>query len=153
MSQFNFRLEKVLKHRKGLVDRNSLQVAKADRRVARLARNIVELEGNITRQHRAMAPCEGQRLQASKLIAGTAWLDHLQLLRNDMEDQLDEATRDLVRFRSRLTESWRDLEVFSRLKDRQEAGWRTNLDRREIQEADEIGQVCRGGYSQVKVTR
>ncbi len=153
MSQFSFRLEKVWKHRKGVVDKNSLEVAKADRRVALLARNIVELEGNITRQNRNLAPSDGQQLQAGRLIAGAAWLDHLQTLRNDLEDQLDTATRDLSRFRSRLTESWRDLEVLSRLKDRQETTWRTDRERRERREADEIGQICRGRHGQAKVSR
>ena len=153
MSQFNFRLEKVWKHRQGLVDKNSLEVAKADRMVARLAKHIVELEGNITRQNQVLAPTEGQQLLASRLIAGTAWLDHLQTLRNDLEGQLDAATRDLVRFRSRLTESWRDLEVLSRLKDRQEETWRTNLERRERREADEIGQICCGRERLAKLSR
>ena len=153
MNRFNFRLEKVLRHRQGLVDKNSLEVAKADRRVARLARHIVELEGNITRQNRTLAPREGQQLQASRLIAGTAWLDHLQTLRTDLESQLDTATRDLTRFRSRLTESWRDLEVLSRLKDRQKATWRTDESRQERREADEIGRSCRSPHGMDKDSR
>ena len=153
MNQFNFRLDKVMRHRQGLVDKNSLAVAKADRRVARLARHIVELDGNVMRQNRTLAPREGQQLQASRLIAATAWLDHLQTLRTDLEGQLETATRDLARFRSRLTESWRDLEVLSRLKDRQKTTWRTAQARQERREADEIGQSCRSRHGKAKVSR
>ena len=153
MSRFNFRLEKVWRHRQRLVDKNSLEVAKADRRLARLARHIVELDGNIARQARTMAPRENQELQASELIAGTAWLDHMTALRNEYEGHLVTATRDLSRFRSRLTESWRDLEVLSRLRDRQEETWRTAEDRRELREADEIAQISRVRHGQEKVSR
>lgn len=143
MSQFNFRLEKVWQHRRQLVDKNSLDVARADRRVARLARQIVELEGTISRHNLDLAPREGQKLRASDLISETAWLNHLHSLRSDLEGQLEEATRDLNRFRSRLTESWRDLEVLSRLKDRQETNWKSARDKRERKEEDEIGRNIR----------
>ncbi|MEN8005392.1 MAG: flagellar export protein FliJ [Candidatus Krumholzibacteriota bacterium] len=152
MSQFNFRLEKVWRHRQRLVDKNSLEVAQADRRVARLARHIVELDGNISRHHHTLEPCIGQQLQTSELITGAAWLDHLQTLRSDLEGQLETATRDLARFRARLTESWRDLEILSRLKDRQEATWQTVQDRKERRETDEIGRSRRRRPGQVQVS-
>lgn len=153
MSQFNFRLEKVWRHRQGLVDRNSVEVAKADRRVARLARQIVELDGAIARHNLNLAPREGQQLQASELISSAAWLDHLQSLRRDLEGQLETATRDLARYRSRLTESWRDLEVLSRLKDRQKTTWRASREKRQRREDDEIGQLSRIRHGGVKVSR
>ncbi len=153
MSGFNFRLEKVWAHRQRMVDKNSLEVANADRRVGRLARNIVELDGNISRQNQVLVPHEGQVLRASRLITDTAWLDHLHNLRDDLENQLDTATRDLTRFRSRLTESFRDLEVLSKLKDRQETTWQTTQERRERREADEISRTCRIRHGVAKFSR
>jgi flagellar export protein FliJ len=152
MSQFNFRLEKVWRHRQQLVDKNSLEVAQADRRMARLARQIVELNGTIARHNLDLAPREGQKLLASDLISKTAWLDHLQSLRGDLESQLEDATRDLSRYRSRLTESWRDLEVLSRLKDRQETTWNTARDKLERKEEDEIGRTIRIRHGGVKIS-
>ncbi len=152
MSQFNFRLEKVWRHRQQLVDKNSLDVAQADRRVALLARQIVELEGTIARHNLDLAPRDGQKLRANDLISETAWLHHLHSLRGDLEGQLEEATRDLNRYRSRLTESWRDLEVLSRLKDRQETNWKTARDKRERKEEDEIGRSVRIRHGGVKIS-
>jgi flagellar export protein FliJ len=153
MSGFKFRLEKVRRHRERLVDKNSLAVAKADRRVARLARQIVELEESITRQARSLVPGQGQLLRPGDLIAGSAWLEHLQTLKIELVGRLEEATRDLARHRVRLTESWRDLEILSRLRDRQQASWQAAEDRRERREADEIGRACRMWHGPTKVSR
>ena len=141
MSDFKFRLEKVWKHRRGIVDEHSLAVARTDRQVATLSRQIVELDENITRHARTMVPREGLTIRARDLIEGATWLDHLYHLHEDLDYKLQTEVRNLERYRSRLTESWRDLEVLSRLRERQEENWRIGQDQRERKKMDEIGQI------------
>jgi len=141
MTAFKFRLEKVLKHRRRVVDEHSRDVARADRRVAALSRRIAELDQDIVRHTHSMIPREGHALHARDLIGGTSWQDHLHHMREDLDGRLQTAVKDLARYRSRLTGSWRDLEVLSGLKDRQKDNWRVAQDRRERREMDEIGQI------------
>lgn len=140
MATFKFRLEKVWRHRRKIVDQNSIALAGADKRVATLSRQIVELDRNIDRYSRSMVSPGGQALQVPDLIAGATWLEHLHDLNEDLDSRLQIAVKDLDRHRSRLTESWRDLEVLSRLRDRQSENWQLDQDRKERKEMDEIGQ-------------
>ncbi len=153
MGTFQFRLEKVWKHRRRVVDEHSLAVARANRRVALFSRQIIELDDNIARHARTMLPGDGRTLRAQDLIAGATWLDHLHHLREDLDSQLQTAVKDLDRYRSRLTECWRDLEVLSRLRDRQAENWRVGQDKRERREMDEIGQVRAFRHGATKVSR
>ena len=153
MAAFQFRLEKVWKHRRKIVDENSIAVAVADQRVAVLARQIVELDRNLDRHARSMVRPEGNALHTGDLIAGTTWLEHLHHLNEDLDIQLQKAVKDLERYRSRLTESWRDLEVLSKLRDRQSEDWRAGQERWERKEMDEIGQFRAFRHDATKVSR
>ncbi len=153
MATFKFRLEKVLKHRRKIVDENSIAVAGADQRVATLSRQIVELDLNINRHTRSIVPRGDTTLHARDLIAGATWLEHLHSLNEDLDNRLQMAVKDLDRHRSRLTESWRDLEVLSRLRDRQSENWRVDQDRRERKEMDEIGQYRAFRHGESKFSR
>jgi flagellar export protein FliJ len=153
MAAFRFRLEKVWKHRRKIVDENSIAVAGANQRVANLARQIVELEKNIDRYARSLVQREGITLHSRDLIAGATWLEHLHNLNEDLDKQLQRAVRDLESYRARLTESWRDLEVLSKLRDRQSENCRVDQDRRERKEMDEIGQYRAFRHEATKVSR
>ena len=59
MSTFKFRLEKVWKHRRTVVDEHSVAVARSNRKVAKLSRQVVELDQTIARQARSMVPAAG----------------------------------------------------------------------------------------------
>ena len=141
MTTFKFRLEKVWKQRRKIVDEHSIATACADQRVAALSRQIVELDHNIARHSRSMVQREGDILLSEDLIAGATWQDHLYHLGDDLDNKLQTAVKDLERCRSRLNGSWRDLEVLSRLRDRQSENWRAGQDRKERKQMDEIGQI------------
>lgn len=141
METFKFRLEKVWKHRQKIVDENSVAAASADRKVAALSRQIVELDHNIARHARSMVQREGNILHSGDLTAGATWQAHLHHLGEDLDNKLQTAVKDLERCRSRLTGSWRDLEVLSRLRDTQSDNWRAGQNRRERKQMDEIGQI------------
>ena len=153
METFKFRLEKVWKQRRKIVDEHSIAAACADQRVAALSRQIVELDQNIARHARSMVQREGNIFHSRDLIAGATWQDHLHQLGEDLDDKLQMAVKDLERCRARLTGSWRDLEVLSRLRGRQSENWRARQNRRERKQMDEIGQIRAFRQSATKVTR
>jgi flagellar export protein FliJ len=150
MGTFKFRLEKVWKHRRQVVDEHSVAVARINRKVAALSREIEDLETNIARQAGTMVRTKGDNLLPGDLISGATWLAHLHHLRTELGTSLQNVVNDLEDSRSRLTESWRDLEVLSRLRDRQAENWRTSQDTRDRKEMDEIGQFRAFRHSATK---
>jgi len=150
MASFKFRLEKVWKHRRKVVDERSLAVAAVNRKVSALTRQIVDIEANIVRHAGTMVRSEGDTLLPRDLITGASWQGHLHDLREDLDTRLQKAGKDLERSRSGLAESWRDLEVLSRLRDRQAEYWRIGQDTRDRKEMDEIGQIRAFRHSATK---
>ena len=153
METFKFRLEKVWKHRRKIVDEHSIAAASADQRVAALSRQIVELDHNIALHARSMVQGDGNILRSKDLIADATWQDHLYHLGQELDIKLQTAVKDLERCRSRLTGSWRDLEVLSRLRERQSENWRAQQNRRERKQMDEIGQIRAFRQNSTKVSR
>ena len=140
MASFQFRLEKVWKHRQKIVDQHSLEVARVNRQVSALSQRVVKIDGDIHLQSCSMERPKGQELNSQDLTTETAWLNHLHQLRDELDLQLRAALKDLDRHRSRLADSWRDLEVLSRLKERQTGVWQKEQGKRLRREMDEIGQ-------------
>ena len=141
MSTFKFRLEKVWKHRRTVVDEHSLALARSNRKVAKLSRQEVELDNTISLQARALDHSTGESRPPRDLVSGSDWLEHLHRLREELDGNLQQAVKDLERSRSRLTASWRDLEILSQLRDRHFATWKVDQEKRLQKEMDEIGQV------------
>lgn len=141
MGTFQFRLEKVWKHRRSIVDKHSLEVARVNRQVSTLSQRIVKIDGDIHLQSCNMVRPGGEDMNPQDLIVETTWLNHLRQLRNELDQELRTALQDLERHRSRLEDSWRDLEVLSRLKDRKAQAWQIDQDKKERREMDEIGQI------------
>jgi flagellar export protein FliJ len=141
MGSFQFRLEKVWKHRRRIADQHSIEVARVNRQVSLLSQKIVEIDGDIHMQSCSMVRTGGQVMNSQDLTTQTIWLNHLHQMRDELDQQLRTALKDLERHRSRLADSWRDLEVLSRLKERQAEVWQTEQNKRQRKEMDEIGQV------------
>lgn len=141
MAGFVFRLEKVHEYRKRIVDQKSLALAEAQKRIDHLNERIGGMEQAIADQERAMMDEDVGQLHPGTLISGTAWLEHLHQVRDEFSRELAVATDDWAAGRARLTEAWREYEVLSRLRERQEETWRGARTNRERREMDEIGQV------------
>lgn len=133
-----------------MVDEHSVAVARGEKRVADLARSMALLDQDIARQEMTLAAVEGETLGIRKLRDATTWLNHLRLRRENMDSELQAAVRDLDRWRSALTEAWRELEVLSRLREQQEAQWAENQKRTERRDMDEIGQIRAFRHGQAK---
>jgi flagellar export protein FliJ len=150
MKGFTFRLEKVWSHRKRMVDEHSVAVARGEKRVADLARSMALLDQDIARQEMTLAAVEGETLGIRELRDATTWLNHLRRRRENMDFEIQAAVRELDRWRSALTEAWRELEVLSRLREQQEAQWAENQKRTERRDMDEIGQIRAFRHGQAK---
>lgn len=133
---FVFRLEKVLKHRRRLVDLRSRDVAAAAARVAEIGRAVAERrdDQHRTAEHGATALRVEERRRCSD------WIDHLETLVARLESQRAAAVDELAAAREILHQAWRDREVLEKLRRRREAEWQTEMARRERADLDEIGQ-------------
>ena len=141
MGIFRFRLEKVSEHRQRQVDRCSLAVANANQRLEQIKKMQARLENDIQRQAQVMADRRGGEVSSRDFVAGTAWLNHRYEQAESLGQMMARNVEELAEARDQLARAWRDLEVLSRLRVRQEADWQLVQDRRDRREMDEIGQL------------
>ncbi len=141
MAAFRFGLENVWRHRQRCVEVDSQQVARAERKVAALARELALLDEEIKLQADALARDGGQIIKAPELIARTTWLDHLRQRREALAQGMQAAVAALRETRAGLTEAWQELEVLSQLRERKKSEWHLEKSARERRDMDEIGQI------------
>ena len=138
---FNFRLDKVLKFRQRLVDRQALAVAAAEAELAEITDKVAAIEMDITRRKQDPRSLPQRSVDVQDLVAKAAWLEYLLKMRARYLVAQQDAASKLADERARLTETWRDLEVLVKLKEKQHQEWRHAQDKAELKELDEIGQI------------
>lgn len=138
---FTFRLEKIARYRQKLVDDQGREVAQALRLVGDHEARLRSIGEDITAQVSGLAAPGQTKLTVQEMMARTAWISHLEELREEIAHDLQHARQDLVRHRERLNELWQDLEVLKKLRSRQEQAWRERQAKRESRDLDEIGQL------------
>ncbi len=148
---FVFRLEKVLKYRKQIVDNASREVAKANQQVRAIEDRISDIREDIHDQENSNFMCGKQLLQVQDLAGRAGWLEHLNSLKTAMELEKAEALIIVEDQMIRLNEAYRELEVLNKLKDRQKRLWEKSQRSRENKEFDEIAQIRAARQSRNKV--
>jgi len=138
---FTFRLEKIMKLRRRAVDQQALVVADANRALTEICDSLAELEVEIVRQKDDPQRMSDRAISVQDLVAKTSWLQHLLRMQETHLAARDQAEANLAGERRKLTETWRDLEVLVKLKERQHDDWRCSQDKLEKRELDEIGQI------------
>jgi flagellar export protein FliJ len=133
---FRFRLEKVLSHRRRLVDLRSRDVAAAAYRVAGIERSITDRRAD--QAHTAARGATALRVEEKRRCA--AWITHLEELIARLEADRRTAAAALDEARAALHAAWRDREVLEQLRRRRLAEWQAETARRERADLDEIGQ-------------
>jgi flagellar export protein FliJ len=149
---FRFRLEKVRKYRRLLVDRQAQAVAEANRSVANLNLRLRGIDEDLQRLVSAPDSCTDGQVLVQDLLVKTRWLEHLRRQRDDLLNQREQAGAELKKQRDLLSSVWRDLEVLDRLKERQRQQWLTEQGQQERRELDEIGQVRADRHRRSKVS-
>lgn len=136
MAVFRFGLEKVLEHRRRLVDLRARDLAAAESRAASLTGRIAAVRAEQDR-------CEDDGgtgdLDVRRLAARTAWIARLDGVAARLEQERKVALAAVGAARAALQEAWREREVLVQLRERRHGEWLAERNRREIAELDEIG--------------
>jgi len=149
---FVFRLEKVMKFRKRIVEKHTRDVASANRVVSAITEKLDLLNEDIHRLLNDNLTEMSRTLDVSALISRGQWLDHMETLHDEVAAELSLAENELALKRAQLTQSWRDLEVLERLKEKQKMQWLEEQRKQENKDLDEIGQIRADRMQREKVS-
>lgn len=138
---FQFRLEKVARYRRNLVDERGREVAEVNRIVAGLKAQIEAVNTDISRHLQDFSDEAAPVVSVQGMMSRTMWVSHLEEMREEFSEELIQANEELNQRRERLNEAWRDLEILNKLREKQEAAWRDEQFKRENQDLDEIGRI------------
>ena len=136
---FRFRLEKVLEHRRRLVDRESVRLQEATLTLNQIRVQGDALRGEITElgRHADTLRRAGQPVQFWQLQTGFLAVQAQRLAELRESEQV--AAASVKRQREKLIELQRDKEVLGKLAARRRQEWNLAVMRRERKELDEIG--------------
>jgi len=135
---FTFGLERVRELREHTEAQAKEHLAASLNQRVRGAALLAQASEQLAEAARAARPEEGDRLNSSDLIAHERWM---QALRREQEDKalhLDRLEAEVDARRSALGDASREREILERLKSRQLAAHRAEMDRREGVALDEI---------------
>lgn len=138
MAAFRFPLEKVLEHRRRLVDLRARDLAAAGSAAAALAARIAERR-DAQRRCETVATGGGLCLDVRLLAARTAWIARLDREIATLEKERGRALAAVATARAALQAAWRDREVLAQLRARRQKEWERGEARRETAALDEIG--------------
>ncbi len=138
---FKFRLEKVARYRQKLVDEQGRRVAEANRVVTGLQARIAAVDEDIARHLSEFSDVNDAVVSVQGMMARTMWVTHLEKMREEFSDELKSAHEELALQRKDLNDVWRDLEVLTKLREKQKAAWQAEQLKRENQDLDEVGQI------------
>ncbi|MCP4572088.1 MAG: flagellar export protein FliJ [bacterium] len=138
MAAFRFRLEKVLRYRRRVVDQRSRQVAAAemvlaavDNRIAALRRYLDELP---------VPDGSGGTIDVRARLELAAWYNRQERALEQLGAERQAAADEVADRRQDLSAAFQDREVLERLRQRKREEWVAEEGRRERLELDEIGQ-------------
>lgn len=138
---FEFRLEKVLKFRRRIMEKHTRDVGEANRVVSCIKEKLELIESDIDRLLHENGTEMCRTMDVSAMISRGLWLDHLETLQNEIDEEHEMALQELANQRSLLTQAWQDQEVLERLKVKQKTLWLEDQRKLENKEMDEIGQI------------
>ncbi len=135
---FRFRLEKVLKYRQLLVDRQAVELASAGRKVSELSIQIQDLNDRIHGFEGSFTSSQ-QQVSISDRMNMAHWIEHLRTQCGELDGDLAEAIKERESQREIMTKAWQDLEVLKKLRAHQKEAWAEDIRKKESLELDEVG--------------
>jgi len=138
---FEFRLEKVLKFRRRVMEKHTRDVAVANRVVTAINEKLDSLNEDIDQLLHDNSREMNLTLNVEALINRGHWMTHLEDLHDETEKELETAEQELTDQRALLTQAWQDLDVLERLREKQKTLWIEEQRKFENKEMDEIGQI------------
>lgn len=138
--RFVFRLETLLKVRRQREERQKRVVAERLRQISRVRTEIDTLQERITEQVGAMrAEVSRPSIDVVSVVRNRHWLSHLHQGRLAAESHLHVLEARLAQERAVLAQASREKKVLEKLKERQHDRYNRELERKELNEADELG--------------
>jgi flagellar export protein FliJ len=138
---FRFRLDKVLRHRRRLVDAAARDLATATTAAQVAQARVAETAERIADFVEAAARARQTHLDPQRLVAETGFRDVLEAQRNRVEAELVAALGRLEAARERLVEAHRDQQILERLEEKQRRDWELEQVRIERRQLDEVGSI------------
>ena len=138
---FEFRLEKVLKYRKRVVEKHTRDVGEAQLVVNAIVDKVMAMEDDINQLLDANNMEINTTLNVEVMISRGHWLTHLEDLQVELEKEQATAENELDQQRLLLAQAWQDQEVLERLREKQKNLWLEQQRKLENKELDEIGQL------------
>jgi flagellar export protein FliJ len=138
---FRFRLEKVLRHRRRLVDAAARDVAAATAVVHAAQARVADSAERIADFIDTAARARLTDLDPQRLTAEGGFRDVLEAQRLRLENDLVVATARLEAVRAQLVEAHRGQQILERLEEKQRQAWeleQVHLERRQL---DEVGSI------------
>ncbi len=148
---FKFRLEKVARYRQKLVDEQGRRVAEANRVVAGIMARIEAVDEDLARHLVEFGDAKAAVISVQGMMARTMWVSHLENVREEYAADLVAAQEELTLQRTHLNEVWRDLEVLTKLREKQKTAWQAEQLKQENHDLDEIGQIRADRQRRTKV--
>ena len=149
---FEFRLEKVLKYRKRVVEKHTRDVGEAQLVVNSIVEKITVMEEDINELLDANSMEINTTLNVEIMISRGHWLTHLEALQLELANELATAEAELDHRRSLLARAWQDQEVLQRLREKQKIMWMDQQRKLENKYLDEIGQIRADRQQREKVS-
>lgn len=146
---FRFRLEKVLKYRRRVMEQQTRKVAEANRVVEQFQARRREVTERLNRLR--ATPLVGV-LQVQDLIQRGHWCDHLAAEEENLLQKVEDAKRELASQRELLTKAWQEREVLEKLKKKKKEQWVLELEKRQMKDLDEMGQIRADRLQREKVS-
>lgn len=138
---FEFRLERVLKFRRRVMEKHTRDVAEANQVINSINEKLDSLAEDVDRLLNDNRTEMSITMDVSAMISRQLWLEHLDALQDEVEKELDTANEELATQRALLSQAWQDQEVLERLKIKQKTLWQEEQRKLENKEMDEIGQI------------
>ncbi len=149
---FKFRLEKVLKYRKQIVEKHTRDVGEANRVVVAIEQKVQRIEDDIVELMNANSMEINTTLNVETMIARSSWLGHLEALQTEIEVELNTAEAERDHRRALLAGAWQDQEVLERLRAKQKQQWIDDQQKLENKDLDEVGQIRADRQQREKVS-
>jgi flagellar export protein FliJ len=138
---FRFRLDKVLRHRRRLVDAAARDLAEATATMNAAQARVAETAERIADFVEAAARARQTDLDPRRLVAERGYRDFLEAQKARHDADLAAAVDQREGARERLVAAHRDQQVLERLEERQRQAWEGEQARRERRQLDEVGAI------------
>jgi flagellar FliJ protein len=140
MARFEFRLEALVQHRQQVEKEKQRKLAAVSQQVQAVERHIQETQARIAEENRALGAKElTGKLDMHYIAIEKRYVGNLHLRIALAMDRLRELEKQQAAARADLLRAATERKVIEKLREKQFAAWRQELERKDAAQTDEIG--------------